>query len=340
MSLYRLLDIQKVYQQRTVLDISSLEIEAGKIYALLGPNGAGKTTLLNILAFLDAPSRGDVFFQSRPVRYAETVLQELRKKVVMVDQHPIMFTASVYSNVEFGLKIRGMPKRRRERIVAESLDMVGMRPFESAPAHRLSGGETQRVALARALALSPEVFLCDEPTSGIDAENREVVVDILRQINTEKQISLIFTTHDRMQASGLTRRILALEGGRLAATAYENVFAGEVVNQGDSTCRFRIRNGLSIDVTEKQAHQHQHHAKIFIDPAAVKLMPHSGKGHPNNNIDATVVSAAVENDHIRIVVDAGVSVTAFIPEVEYRAMKIMVGDSVQLQVPPESIQFL
>ena len=340
MILYRLQDIQKVYQQRTVLDISSLEIEAGKVYALLGPNGAGKTTLLNILAFLDAPSGGDVSFQSRPVRYAETVLQELRRKVVMVDQHPIMFTASVYHNVEFGLKIRGVPKSRRERIVAESLELVGMRQFESSPAHRLSGGETQRVALARALALSPEVFLCDEPTSGIDAENREVVVDILRQINTEKQISLIFTTHDRIQASGLTRRIIALEGGRLAATAYENVFTGVVVTHGDATCRFHIRNGLRVDVTKNQAAQHPHRTKIYIDPAAVKLIPHSGEGVPNDHIDARVVSAAVENDHIRIVVDAGVSVTAFISEVEYRAMKIMVGDSVQLQVPPESIHFL
>ena len=340
MILYRLLGIQKVYQQRTVLDISRLEIEAGKVYALLGPNGAGKTTLLNMLAFLDAPSKGDVVFQSRTVRYTETALQELRKKVVMVDQHPIMFTASVNKNVEFGLKIRGVPKSRRDRIVAESLDLVGMRSFEAAPAHRLSGGETQRVALARALALSPEVFLCDEPTSGIDAENREVVVDILRQINTEKQISLIFTTHDRIQASGLTRRIIALEGGRLAATAYENVFTGVVVKHGDSTCRFHIRNGLSFDVTKNQADQHQKHAKIFIDPAGVKLMPPNGKGYPNNHIDARVVSAAVENDYIRIVVDAGVSLTAFIPEVEYRAMKIMVGDSVQLQAPPESIHFL
>ncbi len=340
MILYRLSDIQKVYLRRTVLDIPSLEIEAGKVYALLGPNGAGKTTLLNILAFLDAPSGGNVAFRSQTVRYTQAALQELRKKVVMVDQHPIMFTTSVYKNVEFGLKIRGVSKSQRERLVEESLDLVGMRPFSSAPAHRLSGGETQRVALARALALSPEVFLCDEPTSGIDAENRQVVVEILRQINREKQISLIFTTHDRTQASTLTRRILALEGGRLTATAYENVFSGVIETCGDSTCRFRIRNGLSIDIAQTQAGPGRQQSKIIIDPNGLKLIPNTGNGHPTNSIRARVVSTAVDNDHVRVIVDAGISLTAFLPAPEYRTKQIMVGDTVDLLVPPESIRLL
>jgi len=340
MILYRLSNIQKVYPGRTVLDISSLEIEAGKVYALLGPNGAGKTTLLNILAFLDAPSCGEMSFRSRKVRFTEAVLQQLRKKVVMVDQHPIMFTTSVYKNVEFGLKIRGVPKIDRERLVAESLDLVGMRRFISAPAHRLSGGETQRVALARALALSPEVFLCDEPTSGIDAENRQVVVDILRQINREKQISLIFTTHDRAQANSLTRRILSLEGGSLRAAAYENVFTGLIETRSDSTRCFRVRNGLRIKLTKSQAGPQGGRSRIVIDPAGLKLMPRTGNRQPADAISGRVVSAAFENDHVRVVVDAGVSLTAYLPQAEYRDKRILVGDAVDLLALPESIHFL
>ncbi len=340
MILYRLSDIQKVYLRRSVLDIASLEIEAGKVYALLGPNGAGKTTLLNILAFLDAPSCGDVSFRSQTVRYTEAALQELRKKVVMVDQHPIMFTTSVYKNVEFGLKIRGVPKIERERMVEESLDRVGMRSFISAPAHRLSGGETQRVALARALALSPEVFLCDEPTSGIDAENREVVVDVLRQINREKQISLIFTTHDRAQASALTSRILVLEGGRLTATAYENVFTGVIEKHDDALHRFRIRNGLSIEVPKNEIEKQAGSSKIYLDPAGLKMTPFIKGRQPANTIKATVISTAVENDYVRVVVDAGVSLTALLPAAEYREKRIIAGDTVQLIAPPESIHLI
>ena len=340
MILYRLTDIRKVYLRRTVLDIHLLEIETGKIYALLGPNGAGKTTLLNILAFLDTPSGGDLSFRSRRVRYTEAALQALRQKVVMVDQHPIMFTTSVYKNVEFGLKIRGVPKSERERIVEESLDLVGMRPFVSAPAHRLSGGETQRVALARALALSPEVFLCDEPTSGIDAENRQVVVDILRQINGEKRISLIFTTHDRAQASALTSNVLVLEGGSLTKAAYENVFAGTIEKRGAAADCFRIRNGPSVQLGENWVDSQRTPSRIYIDPAGLKLTPAAGKPDPADAIRAKVVSTAVENDHIRVVFDAGVTISAFLTVAEYRDKQIMAGDTVLLLAPPESIHFL
>ena len=340
MILYRLSSIQKVYLRRKVLDIASMEIEAGKVYALLGPNGAGKTTLLKLLAFLEAPSAGELFFRSRPVRYTEAALQELRKKVVMVDQHPIMFTTSVFKNVEFGLKIRGVPKSRRERIVAESLELVGMQRFMAAPAHRLSGGETQRVALARALALSPEVFLCDEPTSGIDAENRQVVVDILRQINAEKQISLIFTTHDRLQAASLTRRILALEEGRLTATAYENVFTGAIESHGGRRYRFRIRNGLRVELANQQVESRRQCSRIYIDPAGLKLRPPAAERLAADTVSARVISAAIENDHIRVAVDAGVFLTVFVPAAEYREKRFMVGDTVDLLVPPESIHLL
>ena len=103
---YSLTRLEKIYGKKKVLDISRLEIEQGRIYALLGPNGAGKTTLLNILAFLEAPTRGDVCYASNPVRFVESTLFLLRKDVIMVDQHPILFTTTVFKNLEFGLKIR------------------------------------------------------------------------------------------------------------------------------------------------------------------------------------------------------------------------------------------
>ena len=310
------------------------------MYALLGPNGAGKTTLMNILAFLEAPSSGSVSFRRQPVRYTESMLHQLRRKVVMVDQHPIMFSTSVFKNVEFGLKIRGVPKSRRERIVTESLELVGMRRFGSAPAHRLSGGENQRVALARALALSPEVFLCDEPTSGIDAENREVVIDILRQVNSEKQISLMFTTHDRSQAAALTSRILVLEAGSLTKTPYENVFTGVIEKRGESSARLRLRNGLSVEIPRNRVDRHPVQSKIYIDPAGLQLIPADQIDHPDDAIRARVVRTAVENDHVRVVVDAGVSLTALLPASEYRRKRFVVGDIVGLLAPPDSILFL
>ena len=151
---YAISDLSKVFGERTVLDIPHLEIEGKQIYALLGPNGAGKTTLLNILGFLETPTAGHIRYRDQIVQFSEPNLQRLRQDVVVVDQHPILFTTTVYKNIEFGLKIRKMPKKKRERIIEESLELVGMRYFSSASAQNLSGGETQRVAIARVLALS------------------------------------------------------------------------------------------------------------------------------------------------------------------------------------------
>jgi tungstate transport system ATP-binding protein len=220
--LYVLSKITRKYGSRTVLDIPLMEIEKGKIYALLGPNGAGKTTLLNILGFLEVPTTGDILYRSKTVNFSESSLQNLRREVVMIDQHPILFTGTVYKNVEFGLKIRRISQKKRGIIIEETLDLVGMSAFVQAQAHRLSGGETQRVALARALAVSPEVLLCDEPTSNLDVENQTAIINTLKQINEQRKTTIMFTTHYMYQVSSLAHHTFFLDHCKLTATQAES----------------------------------------------------------------------------------------------------------------------
>jgi len=228
LKVYKLSKLTKVYATRTVLDIPLLEITKGRIYALLGHNGAGKTTLLNILGFLEPPTTGNIYYCRQPIQFTEFCLQPLRKSVVMVEQHPILFTTTVYKNLEFGLKVRQIPKKERDRIIKESLELVGMQHLAQAPAHRLSGGETQRVAIARALAVNPEVLLCDEPTSSVDVENQVAIINILRQVNDQKKITIIFTTHDRYQVDSLAHHTLFLNHGKLVDDAGEKLFMKKV----------------------------------------------------------------------------------------------------------------
>ena len=178
MTLYRLTDVTRVFDDRTVVDIPALSIEAGGRYALLGPNGAGKTTLLDILAFLERPTTGTIAFRSKPVDFSRQRLRRLRQQVVMVAQSPILFTTTVFQNVAFGLKVRKIRGKERRKRVEDALEQVGMAAFSGAMAHRLSGGETQRVALAQALAVSPKVLLCDEPTANVDAEHQAGIMRI------------------------------------------------------------------------------------------------------------------------------------------------------------------
>jgi tungstate transport system ATP-binding protein len=169
---------------------------------------------LNILGFLEPPTQGNILYRSVQVIFSTSHLQNLRREVVLVDQNPIMFTTSVFKNVEFGLRIRRIPKNERVKIVTEALDMVGMRHFAQAQAQNLSAGETQRVALARGLVVSPQVLLCDEPTSTVDVEHQTMILNILKQITEERKISIVFTTHDGHQAAFLSCHTLSLDHGK------------------------------------------------------------------------------------------------------------------------------
>ena len=220
MSLYQLEHLTRAYGRRIVLAIDRLEIEAGRMYALLGPNGAGKTTLLNLLAFLDEPTTGSLRFRGKAVGSDRADRLALRRQVVLVDQHPIMFSTSVAANIEFGLKIRKIDRTARQRALQAALETVGLERYREARAHELSGGETQRLALARALALAPTVLLCDEPTASVDTENQAKIAALLRRINTEQGTTIVFTSHDRLQAASLAERTVVLESGRLATTTY------------------------------------------------------------------------------------------------------------------------
>ncbi|MFH1993201.1 MAG: ATP-binding cassette domain-containing protein [Pseudomonadota bacterium] len=224
MTLFQIKNLRKVYGNRTVLDIPELDLKKGVRYALVGSNGAGKTTLLEILSLLNRPTAGTMIYNNRPVDFASSHLHTLRRKIGLVQQNPVLFTTTVYKNLEFGLKIRGTPKDERNRIIAESLDLVGMRQFISAKAHKLSGGETQRVAIARALAVNPEVLLCDEPFASVDVENQAAIINILRQANELKNVTIIFTTHNHYQVTSLAQHILFLNHGKLAPDAGENFF--------------------------------------------------------------------------------------------------------------------
>ncbi len=340
MTVYTITRLIKRFDARTVLNISSLAIEDGSIYALLGPNGAGKTTLLNILGFLDAPTSGQIHYRSQPVRFTEARLQVLRKEVVMVDQHPILFSTSVFKNLEFGLKIRKIGKKERERIIEESLDMVDMRSFIQAQAHRLSGGETQRVALARGLALSPKVFLCDEPTSSVDAENQTTIIKLLRRINEDMKITVIFTTHDRSQAADIANHLLLLDNGRLVPAAYENILSGRLFHNGQRQYRCRIREDISLVLRQPPSDVRNESVRILIDPELIVPIDMAEIQGGINRVQGRVVQIMSENGKIRIVIDIGHRLSLLISRDDYDNTRPLVGGIMGIYIPPDAVRVL
>ena len=334
MSLYQLEHLTRAYGRRIVLAIDQLEIEAGRMYALLGPNGAGKTTLLNLLAFLDEPTTGSLRFCGKAVGSDRAERLALRRQVVLVDQHPIMFSTSVAANIEFGLKIRKIDRTARQRAVQAALETVGLERYRAARAHELSGGETQRLALARALALAPTVLLCDEPTASVDTENQAKIAALLRRINAEQGTTIVFTSHDRLQAASLAERTVVLESGRLATTTYENHYAC-TLDETHAPPQLILHGQAAIPLTALPAGlQPGQSGRVAIDPTRIRLR--TGDPTQPTECSGRVVLLMAEGAQIRVTVDIGVLVVVLLDRERYRAQRPAVGDTVSLGFAPEA----
>ncbi|HEY3326205.1 MAG TPA: ABC transporter ATP-binding protein [Novimethylophilus sp.] len=213
MTLMAVQGLRKAHGERLLLEIDALMLVRGATYLLLGENGAGKTTLLRILAGLEQAQSGAFVFDG--VRYDRAVERaRLAPRMIYLHQHSYLFHTSVIANIEYGLKLRGVPGRERLELVRKEMEWAGISHLADVPPQKLSGGEKQRVALARARVLKPELLLLDEPTANLDDVAREQVADLIRQMRDANNCVLI-ATHDRdlMTLEGAIR--LSLESSRL-----------------------------------------------------------------------------------------------------------------------------
>ncbi|MBN1361577.1 MAG: ABC transporter ATP-binding protein [Sedimentisphaerales bacterium] len=194
-----------------------LQVKAGDFLAIVGPSGSGKTTLLNLVGALDSVTSGrlrvlgnDVTTMSKR-RRADLRLRELGFVFQAYNLVPVL---TARENVEFVLELQGVGAERTSRAM-EILDELGLGEFADRRPNELSGGQQQRVAVARAVASKPKLILADEPTANLDGENAEVLLGMMRRLNTEQGITFVFSTHDpRVVAHA--RRVVTLVDGRVA----------------------------------------------------------------------------------------------------------------------------
>jgi iron(III) transport system ATP-binding protein len=200
-----------------VTDVS-LEIAKGEALTLLGPSGCGKTTTLRMIAGLETPDSGAIFFNGKPVvSIAERInLPPERRQIGMVFQsYAIWPHMTVAQNVAFPLKVRRVDADEIRLRVHEALATVGLAGLEDRPATRLSGGQQQRVALDRAIIHKPALLLLDEPLSNLDVKLREQMRVELKLLQARLGLTLVYVTHDQIEALSLSDRIAVLNRGRI-----------------------------------------------------------------------------------------------------------------------------
>ncbi|WP_298296896.1 ABC transporter ATP-binding protein [Hydrotalea sp.] len=199
----------------TVLEQIDFSVEAGTTLSIVGPSGSGKTTLLGLCAGLDRPSTGSIVLQQKPLEQLdEDALAAIRNHYVgfIFQNFQLIPTLTALENVMVPLELRG-EKQVKKRSLA-LLDKVGLADRSHHYPAQLSGGEQQRIAIARAFANQPAILFADEPTGNLDAENSEIIVNLIFNLNKESGTTLVLVTHD-VELASKTQRIIRLKGGKM-----------------------------------------------------------------------------------------------------------------------------
>ncbi|MBI5187714.1 MAG: ABC transporter ATP-binding protein [Nitrospirae bacterium] len=197
----------------------NLAIKKGAFMSIVGPSGSGKTTLLNLMAGLDVPGKGEIFFNGLSIKnLSRSQLANLRLKSIGIifQSFNLIPVLTVYENVEYPLLLQNIPKTERRQRVTHLLEAVGLDSRHHHKPDELSGGQRQRVGIARALVTRPSLIIADEPSANLDSHTALSIIDIMHRLNKEEEATFIFSTHDN-NIVRLTDEVIRLKDGEICS---------------------------------------------------------------------------------------------------------------------------
>jgi len=340
-SLYSLRGVSKVFGSVRALDSVNLDVAEGECLGVIGRSGAGKTTLLRVLAGLEKPTAGAVSFRGESL--SAPGVRELRRRVTMIFQSPLFLEGSVYTNIAYGLRLRGVPDTAIDDKVEEVLGRARLPGYGGRVARSLSGGEQQRVALARALVLDPEVLLLDEPTSNLDPANAKIISSVIEE--EARGRTVVLSTHDLDMIRRLTSRTVHMDGGAVTEEGApteivsitrltENIFTG-ASTMVDGVANVDV-GGTVIRVAAERTGR----TTIHVKPEDIIVSEGRVVTSARNQFKGTVVGVEDHDGIVVLRVDAGQVFAVHVTRNSFREMGLNIGKEVYISFKATAVLVL
>jgi len=324
------------YNGKMVLDIPHLSIQRGKIYGVVGPNGSGKTTLLSIMNLLIRPTRGQLFFEGKPIHNEDDSRLEIQRSMAMTLQTPYLFNTTVEGNVAYGLRARGIPRRNRAAVIEDALHQVGLRGLTNRRARELSGGEAQLVAIARALAVDPKILFLDEPTANVDLRHIGQLEEIVSAINADRGTTIVLTTHNLPQAYRLAHHVFPLFEGRMVPSTMHNLFGGTIKASADGP--YFDTGKIQIWIPQEFSSSPSNYISVNPEDIIVSKEPFASSAR--NRYEGTITQVVDQKGRVDLVVNAGETFRVQITEHSFRRMGLNVGSRIYVTFKATSVHLL
>jgi spermidine/putrescine transport system ATP-binding protein len=339
----RLIGLTKRFDDVVAVDDVSLDIDRGQFFALLGPSGCGKTTTLRMIGGFEEPTEGRIELGGMDV----APLPPYKRDVNTVFQSYALFPhLSIFENVAFGLRRRGVRSGEVRQRVGEALELVGLAGLERRKPRQLSGGQQQRIALARALVNRPRVLLLDEPLGALDLKLRKEMQLELKRIQHEVEITFVHVTHDQEEAMTMADRIVIMNGGRIEQlgtpselyerprTAFVAGFLGasnllEGAVAGDD--RVKLADGTLVQVPHDALPNRTGEVQIGVRPEKIRI-----GGGEANSLSGSVTESAYIGVSTQYIVDTPAGPVTVYVQNDRPGGQVATGERLTLSWSPES----
>ncbi|EKQ51218.1 MAG: ABC-type spermidine/putrescine transport system, ATPase component [Methanobacterium sp. Maddingley MBC34] len=350
MNLLEIQNLSKKYDGKKVLEDINLYLKKGTTLGLIGPTGCGKTTLIRIIDLIEKPSSGKIIFNGLEIPKNKTDQLNIRRKMGMVYQKPIVFKGTVYDNICYGLKIRGEKKEEYQDKIKDLLESLGLGGYEKRDASTLSGGETQRMALARALISDPELLLLDEPTANLDPQSTEKIENFLEKLRDEGETTVIIATHNLIQGQHLSDEIAILnkkifqigkpeEVFRKPKTRFVAEFVG-VKNVKKGTSSKIEENLTAIDTGTLKVYASstlEGDVYLSIRPEEITLSKLEVRTSALNEFNGEIKEIKDSGGILDLKIDVGEVFSVYMTQKSFSDMELTIGSKVWLQFKASAV---